>query len=430
MTAAPRRNDLRWRPRTYLFLAFGAGLLVAAVALRNPVPLFLGLGLLVAPAAAALAGPRRDPDVGVEWGETGATADVRISGRITAPPGISAEDLVLSITRPASLQDRAPPETKWIANVVDFRREWAATEPTIAVVPPPTVVWRDPGGFVERSARGPFTDLVVVRYPPELVRLATMRLDRTTVLPGETRSRRIGAAGEFFGIRNAEPEDPPRRINWRASGRAGRLLANDFALERTGDVVLLLDARPSELGRAIDERLLSIARAAAEGIAESLLRAKARVGLGIYGEFLEAVPLSMGRAQRVRLRATLLAARLAGTAGPSERCAIAMGRFFPPGVTTILISSLADDASTTLVPHLRRRGFRLLVLSPSPVPLIARGTRLSAEEDELAMRLLRLIRRAQITRTWEDAPTVDWPEYGSLGGFVEFVRRPATRRAA
>ena len=248
------------------------------------------------------------------------------------------------------------------------------------------------------------------------------------MLPGETRSRRLGANGEFFGLRLAVPSDPPRRINWKASARAGRLLANDYALERTGDAVLLLDARATELGPEIDERLLSIARAATQGIAEALLRSKARVGVGIFGEFLEPVPLAMGTTHRLRIRAALAAARLSLQPGPPERCAIAMRRYFPPGVTVVLVSSLAGDTSGSLVPYLRYRGFPLLVLSPSPVPFLRTAVPLDPEDDRLADRLITLDRRAQLARAWNDAPVVDWSEFASLGAFVEFVRRPAHRR--
>ncbi len=430
MSPPSTSGGLRWRPRTYLLLAAGAISLLGGVVVRNPVPLFLALPLLIAPAAAGLAGPRGDPETRLEWGEAGDGANVTISGRVTPRPGVRADDLVVTVVRPPGLAERAPPTTTVESGAVVFCREWLAAEPTIAIVPPPSIIWRDPAGLVEREAPRTAAELVVVRYPPELTRLHAVRLDRTTVLPGETLSRRLGATGEFFAIRDAAPGDPPRRINWVASARAGRLLANEYALERTGDVLLVLDARPTELGPEVDEHLLSIGRAAAEGIAESFLRSKARVGLGVYGEFLDVVPLSTGRTQRLRLRSALSTARLATTAGPSERCGIAMRRFFPPGVTTILISPLADEPALTLVPHLRRRGFPLVVLSPSPIPLLKGPARLSPEDRELSDRLTRLLRRAEILRTWNDAPTVDWSDFGSLGGFVEFLRRPAPRRFA
>lgn len=426
-TAPP---GLSWRPRSFVFLGAAAALLAAAVVLRNPVPLFLALPLLLAPAAAALSGPRRNPSATLVWSESGSASKVLVLGTVTPDPTVRAGDLVVSVAPPSGLVEEGRASAEIKDGTVEFRLAWRAAEPTLLSLPAPRVVWRDAAGLVERPVEGERTELVIVRYPPELVRLGAVRLDRTTVLPGETRSRRIGESGEFFGIRQADPHDPPRRINWRASARAGRLLANEFALERTGDVVLLVDVRPTELGIAVDERLLGITRAAVEGIAESFLHAKSRVGLGVYGEFLTAVPLSTGRTQRFRIRHELLRARLTEAPGPSERCAVAFRRYFPPGVTTVLFSSLADEASASLVPHLRRRGYPIVVLSPSPLPLLPRPRGLGPENTELAGRLERLVRRAQVAQAWRDGPAIDWEDYGSLGGFVEFLRRPSARRVS
>jgi uncharacterized protein (DUF58 family) len=423
-----RPVSLRWCPRAYLLLVVAGALLVAAVAERNPVPLYLALPFLLAGPAAALSGPRTSPRVGVSWLAEGSGMDVRIAGSIQGPERVDSRDLYLELPRPAGLTEVAPPTFERTREAVRFRFFWRATEPIITSVSPPRLVWRDAVGLAERPASADVSDLLVERYPPELLRIGPVRLRRTMVFPGETTSRQVGPAGEFFGIRDAAPADPPRRINWRASARTGRLLANEFQLDRTGDVLLVLDTRISPLGPTIDDRLLAITRAAAAGIADSFLHEKARVGLGVFGEFLDAVPLGTGRAQRVRIRNALLKARLNASHAPSERCAISLGRYFPPGMTTILFSTLSDDSTADLLPYLRRRGFSVVVLSPSPLPVQLEGTILAAEDEALAARLMRLLRRNRVASAWREAPTIDWEDYWSLGHFVEFLRRPGTRR--
>jgi uncharacterized protein (DUF58 family) len=424
----PSGPSLRWRPLAFLLLATGSLLLVAAVAERSPIPVFLALPLLLASPAAALSGPRGPPKLQLERRAEGAGMEVRIVGSIVPVNPFDARDLDVEFSRPPGLNEVAPPRVVRTAEEVRFQFRWQAPEPTIAVVPPPRVVWRDPAGLVERPATVVAPPLVVERYPPDLIRVGAVRLRRTMVLPGETPSRRIGAAGEFFGIRDAGPAVPPRRINWRASARAGRWLVNEYQLDRTGDVLLLIDARRTSLGSRVDERLLSISRAAAAGIAESFLREKARVGVAVFSEFLSAVPLSTGRAQRLRVRSLLLAARLGPASVPSERGAVSVSRYFPTGITTILFSSLADEAAAELVPHLRRRGYPVVVLSPSPLPILAQRPTLTEEDEALVARIGRLVRRERVARVWQDAPTVDWEDYWSLGRFVEFLRRPGTRR--
>jgi uncharacterized protein (DUF58 family) len=420
---------LRWRPYTPLLLATGAALLLGAVLFRNPVPLFLGLPLLLAPVAAGAVGPRGLPTVPVTLSAQGSGPEVRFEGTVTAPPGVDARDLVVEVEQPPSLAGDRGPRFERSAKQVRFRADWVAPNPVITELDPPTVAWRDPLGLVEREAITTSDALVVCRYPPELRRIGSVRLERTTPLPGETRSRRVGDSGEFHGIRLARPDDPPRQINWRASARAGRQLANEYDLEKTGDILILLDARPTSLGWVADERLFSIARAAALGLADAFLSVKARVGLGVFGEFLETVPLSTGRTQQLRLETALQRARLASVAPPPERCAVSVRRAFPYGLTTVVLSTLADTSSADLSPYLRRRGYPVMVLSPSPLPLLAAASTLPHEDEQLAQRIARLARRNRIARAWEEAPTIDWDDYWSLGQFVDFVRRPRVRRA-
>jgi len=429
VSGSPPAEPFRWRPLTPLLLAAGVFLLLSAVLTRNPVPLFLAVPLLLAPLAAGVVGPRGAPTVGVRLSTEGTGPQVHLYGTVTPPPGVDARDLVVGVRRPASLLgDRVARFTRTGAEV-QFRADWYAPVPVITEIEPPPVVWRDPMGLVERAAVAPVEPLVISRYPPELLRIGTVRLERTTLLPGETRSRRIGDSGEFHGIRTARPEDPPRQINWLASARAGRRLANEYDLEKTGDLLIVLDARPTILGTAADEHLFSIARAAAVGLCDSFLAVKARVGLGVFGEFLDAVPLATGRTQRIRLEAALKRSHLTTARSPPERCAVSVRRVFPPGITTVVLSSLADDASADVSPYLRRRGYPVVVLSPSPLPLLTAGSTLSDEDERLAQRIARLVRRNRIARAWKEAPTIDWDDYWSLGQFVEFVRRPRIRRA-
>ncbi len=422
-------DTLRWRPLALLLLGVGSLLLVGAVVVRSPVPIFLALPLLLAAPAAAWGGPRSAPRLRVDRRVEGAGADVRVVGTVDASEVADARDLAVALERPPGLAPTATAIVEPTETAFRFEVRWTAREPTVVVVPPPRLVWRDAAGLVERAAVVDAEPLVVERYPPELVRVGAIRLRRTVALPGETQSTRLGSTGEFHGVRPATATDPPRVINWRASARAGRLMANEFELDRTGDVLLLLDARGSSLGPAVDERLLGVSRAAAVGIADSFLHEKARVGVGVFSEFLDAVPLSTGRGHRLRVRQCLLGARVGPADAPSERAAISVSRYFPPGVTTVLFSPLIDPEATDLLLFLRRRGYPVVVLSPSPLPLLAEGSSLPADDEAIVARMVALARRTRIARSWQDAPTVDWPDYWSLGHFVEMLRRPAVRRA-
>jgi uncharacterized protein (DUF58 family) len=300
----------------------------------------------------------------------------------------------------------------------------------ITAVPSPRILWRDPLGLAEQDVGGARPPLALRRYPAELHRLVAIRLDRTVLLPGETRSRRIGPGGEFFGLREALPYEPRERINWRASARVGRLLANDYEVDLTGDLLLLLDVRPSSLDPTFDERLNVIARAGVYGIAEALFRSKVRVAYATFGEFLSALPLSAGRGHRARVLEAVETSRLDSVSGPAERCAVSLKRFYRPGLTTLVVSSWMGQPSEELVPYLQRQGFPPLLVAPSPLPLLEGVGGLPPEEERLARRLELLERQARLAETWRFAPVIDWSDYWSLEGLARFLRRPAFRRVA
>ena len=420
-------GPLRWRPAAFLLLGASVSLFGVGVLLRNPVPVLLALPLLLAPVCAGLFGPRRSPVVRVEGATDGSGRSVEVTVRLTPEPPLPPESLEVHFRVPPGVIESKPPETRVERDSLHVVLSWAVPDPTVMTVPEPTVLWSDPLGLVERTATLEVTPLYVERYPPELHRAGAVRLRRTLALPGETRSRTVGASGEFFGIREAAPGDPPRRINWRATARAGRRLANEYSLDRTGDLLILIDTRPTPLGPGTDGRLLAIARGAAFGLAESFLREKSRVGIAVYGEFLHAVPLATGRTQRVQLRNLLLRTEVADVAGPAERCAHALPRFYPPNTTTIVLSPLASEDQLNLVSFVRRRGYPVVVLSPSYLPMMGRGFGLADEDEELVTRFARLCRREEVARMWRFAPVVDWEDFWSLGGFVDFLRRPTSR---
>ncbi|MFZ0891653.1 MAG: DUF58 domain-containing protein [Thermoplasmata archaeon] len=429
MTAAEGAEEpLRWRRTTYGLFATTAILFAIGIIYKNPVPLFLGLPFLLTPISAALSQPKGVPTAQLTWSADGIEGEIHITGRLTPGPNAPAGEIIPEFMRPASLSERRPPDVRYDTSGISFDLAWETSRPCLARVPVPRISWRDPIGLVERPGHVEGTPLSIERYPPELMRIGSPPLRRTILVPGEVRSRATGRSGDFFAIRDAAPTDTPRQINWRATARRGRMLANEYYLERTGDVLLLLDLRPSPLGPERDSQLSSLTAAAAYGIAEAFLDEKARVGLAFYDEFVTALPLASGRTQRYRIREALRHARPGRSGGPEERCAIALRRYFPAGVMTILLSPLADEAAANLIPHLRLRGFPVIVLSPSPLPIILDRTNRRSPVDPIADRLMRLVRRGRVGEVWEDAPVVDWDNYWSLTGFVDLMSAPVRHR--
>ncbi|HID53485.1 MAG TPA: DUF58 domain-containing protein, partial [Anaerolineae bacterium] len=89
------------------------------------------------------------------------------------------------------------------------------------------------------------------------------RIQRIPIRPRQTKAyagpipARLGGTGiDFFGVRNYQPGDPLRRINWRANARHdGAFFTNEFEQERVADVGIILDARQRSNIQVGDESL-------------------------------------------------------------------------------------------------------------------------------------------------------------------------------
>lgn len=423
-------GGVRWTHRSYLLFGVGGALLLSAIVFRTSTPVFLALPLLVAPLVAAWTTPRDLGRIDLRWGETGAGPVVAVHGTLTGELGGAQDDLRMVMELPPGLVETRPIACPTRASEVAFTAEWWMYEPLVVTVPAPTVFWEDPFCLVQREVGGRRPPLSVERYPLGLRGASTLRLNRTTQLPGETPSRRLGSSGEFFALRRAVPGEPLGRINWWASARVGQLMTNEFQLDRSGDLLLVLDCRPTGLGVENDRRLLGVSKSAARGIADALLREKVRVGFAAFGEFVGAVPPSMGPGHRLRVAQAISRAELVVSPGPPSRCAIGLRRVFRPGLTTLVISSWVGDPTYHLMPYLRRAGYPVMMLSPSTVPLGRGMFPLSRRAEELAERVDRLDRGERLSPLWLFGPVIDWEEFWSLAVFVQYLKRPATRRGS
>jgi uncharacterized protein (DUF58 family) len=420
---------VRWRPRAFFLLGLAGSLLFLAVFLASSVPAFLAIPFLVAPLIAPWSAPTTLGKVDLVWTEQGNGPDIWVGGRLSGDLGTAGPDVRVDFTLPPGITEVAPVRFGRREPVVEFYTRWQARDPIVVDVPPPKVSWEDPYGLSRRDLPGERPSLRIRRYPLGLRSFSALRLDRTTMLPGETHSRRVGDAGEFFGLRVAPLSAPLRRVNWRATARAGRPMTNEFQVDRAGDLVLLVDARPSPLGPAYSHRMLGVTRAVALGLSESFLRQKIRVGYASFGEFVEALPLSTGRVHALRIQEAIARTQPAPVPGLPERCAYGLARYFRPGTAVLVLSGWVGEPETDLTPYLRRRGYPVILLSPSTVPLGRGAYALTPEAESAAAAVERLERRARLAYLWSYGPVIDWEELWSLSALVHYLRHPVTRRA-
>jgi uncharacterized protein (DUF58 family) len=241
-----------------------------------------------------------------------------------------------------------------------------------------------------------------------------IRPRHTRVYSGLIPARQGGSGVEFFGVRLYQPGDPLRRINWRATSRhPDSLFSNDYEQERVADVGLILDARlrtnvylqPDS--QASNNSLFEYQVAATAALAEALLRDGNRVGLLVYGAFLDWTYPGYGKTQRERIFQTLSRARV-GESSVFSNLQYLPRRVFPTRSQIILISPLVVEDLPILI-RLRANGFQVMVVSADPVAYEKTAPITKQSPNELAFRLAALERSILISNlTHAGVQVLDW----------------------
>jgi len=253
-------------------------------------------------------------------------------------------------------------------------------------------------GLFRRAARLPAYGGFSIMPRALRLRSLEIRPRRTLGFAGPIPSRQSGVGVDFFGVREYQPGDPLRRVNWRAMARRpDRPYTTEFEQERTADVGLILDVRRQSVFEMEGISLLEYGVQATAALAESLLHDGHRVGLLLYGRGIEWVFPGYGRVQREHILRAL------ANAGPGDSQVFASldffpARLFPPRSQLIFISPLQSDDLGMLF-RLRAHGYAVLVVSPDPVafevahlpadPLLPVAIRLAQLERRLLLQQLR-----------------------------------------
>jgi uncharacterized protein (DUF58 family) len=112
---------------------------------------------------------------------------------------------------------------------------------------------RFPFGFFRRRRRLRARDVDIIVYPkPEVIS------DELHLLPmyaGRMPSLRRGAGHDLFSMRDYQPQDDLRHIDWKATARSRRLTVREFTSEDERRITIVLDTRlPGDQSEELRER--------------------------------------------------------------------------------------------------------------------------------------------------------------------------------
>ena len=97
------------------------------------------------------------------------------------------------------------------------------------------------GMFYKEKISDVSSDLTVIPKMEEIGGISVK--GKANPYPGIMQTKRSGIGTEFFGVREYSPGDTFRRINWKSFARWNKPMVNEYELESTTDVIIILDAR-------------------------------------------------------------------------------------------------------------------------------------------------------------------------------------------
>jgi uncharacterized protein (DUF58 family) len=416
-------------PRLLVYAGVGAGAILASLVLARPALVAFGAPLLLLSVAGVCLARRPSVDVGsVSLTPLRAIAgdDLALEVQLSSTPRVPRLDLRLALDGPVRPTDRPNERAAWCmtdATTEVCRATLATLDWGRVSVRSTTVRAYGPLGLVHWTWTVPSSSTARLLPTPE--RLRTLLDPPPRGAAGSHASRARGSGLDFAELRPLTPGDRLADVNWRASARHGEsarheLLVNVRHPERTGDVVLLLDAAADDA----EERAPWLPRAGqvAWAIATTHLHQHDRVGLVGFGGYTSWVAIGGGERAAYALLDKLLSIR-PRVSGANRSLDWLPPRLLPVGAEVIALTPLHTLATIDVLAELRRRGRRVaaVVLDTSDLlPDVAPGDATSV----LARRFwaLELERRVELLNK-AGVITAHWHAGGALDQAVTLLAR-------
>jgi uncharacterized protein (DUF58 family) len=179
-------------------------------------------------------------------------------------------------------------------------------------------------GLLSRLHR--FPSAVEVKVYPNLIEAAkfTLMARRGRLQQvGIRAARLVGSGSEFESLREYQRDDEYRRIDWKATARRGKLISRQYEVERSQNVVLVLDVGRTMMAEIDGIAKMDYAVNAALLLAYVATLTDDKVGLLVFADAVQTwIPPAKGRGQVYRILDALYNAE-ARRAEPDYRGAFA-----------------------------------------------------------------------------------------------------------
>lgn len=187
------------------------------------------------------------------------------------------------------------------------------------------------------------------------IEIRTRRLVEES-LAGSYHSVFKGRGMEFAEVREYEPGDDVRTIDWNVSARFGHPFVKKFSEERELTVVLVVDVSASERFGTAPATKLQMAAEIAALLAFSAIRNNDRVGLLLFTDRVETfVPPRKGRQHGLRVLREILAFESEGRGTSLAGALEVLRRVVTKRAVVFIVSDFQDDGYDRLLRVVARK---------------------------------------------------------------------------
>ncbi|MFX0094528.1 MAG: DUF58 domain-containing protein [Candidatus Hodarchaeota archaeon] len=182
---------------------------------------------------------------------------------------------------------------------------------------------------------------------------------------------------DFQGVRDYQPGDELRMINWRVTAKFNRLTTNEYALDQSARVFVILDHTTST------ERVLEEGVVAALSVSGYLISHRNKLGFFGIGEFINKIPAMRGKRQLLRISDYLINVKASSPSHDGtlkNRLIFQLRPALPPLAQIVFISPLYSRITLNFLLDLAKQDYYIILILPrleSPVEMSPHNPRVT-----------------------------------------------------
>ena len=300
---------------------------------------------------------------------------------------------------------------------IEYRVKFLKTENYS--IGPVKVRYMDPIGLFYKNWNFENYMNVIALPPIEDLSRTKLRPKYTRGWLGNIKSAQMGVGSEFFSIREYLQGDEMRDINWKATARYLDPKTNSFEAEKSGDVIIVVDAFYESNVGVFEDNMLKHSVRAATSLASDIISDRNRVGLLVIGDFVRWAYPKSGQEQLYEIMDNLMNLE-GGSHWRLEHARFIIDNIFPDRCLLLFISPLTSDKVSEAIIGLAREKYEIGVISPCPVELQKKYIK---KGDEFAEKLRKIERKNRMAFLRDYGPVIDWDTHQPLEVAIEGVRR-------